>query len=881
MSWLRSFLRNRFRRRAVEGDLAAEVEGYLELLVTEKIAAGLTPAAARRAARLELGSSDGIKEGVRDIRTGSWLDQLSRDLRFAVRGLRGAPGFALFAVLTFAVAIGGITIIATLVDAALLRPLPYRDSDRLAVVLEARATKLTGGFAVAAPNFLDWERQNRVFEGMALYEYLGFNLSGDGEPEQVGGLRVTSRVFEVLGQRPLLGRGFTAVDDQPGSRVVVLSHRIWQRRFGADSAIVGRSIRVNKVPHTVVGVMPRGFGFPSPDQSIWVPINFNQEDQSRGAHSFWAIARLRAGVSFAEAQGAMRVIGDRLAREHPGPNAGESVNVLRMRDLWVSDAARTLRILMVAVGLMGVIAAANVASLLVARGIARRRELATRMALGGTRARIGRQLATESTLLALLGAAAGLGLATLGIPALVELLPGGLRNLPFRDLTQVGVDLGVFGVVVAIAVLAGLLAGLVPALTVIPASPGEVLKDSDSHGTTARRGRQVRNALVAAEVALSLVVLAGAALLVVSIRRQLEVHPGLDPTNVMVMTVSLPQPDFYGPPTRADFCADLGRRLAEIPGVVAASAVSHVPFSGANASRSFVVEGRPDPGAGNEPFGSYGVVCPRYLETMKIPLLAGRDFTAEDRIGAPPVVIINQALRDKYFPGEAPIGRRIREGRFDTSGPWLTIIGVAGNVHHDGLASEVAGYLYRPYSQTVWPEMAVVFRAAANPDAVIQPARTALAELVPEEPLSPPSPMTEIVDRSLGPARFPMVMFTVFAAVAVLLAGVGIFGVASQSVVQRTRELGVRRAVGASRGHLYRLVLGQVMVPVVIGISAGTAAGFAFAGMLRGILFGIEPTSVPVFVAVGVSLGLVALAATVIPARRAARIDPIVALRQG
>jgi putative ABC transport system permease protein len=499
---LRALLRNLRHRQARDRDLGAEVDSYLALLVAEKIEAGMAPDAALRAARLELGAREAVKEEVRDVRAGASLERWARDIRIGLRSLRRSPGFALFTLATFAIAIGGITLIASLVNAVLIRPLPYPDSDRLVMVLEASAGKQTGGFAVAAPNYEDWERRNRVLERMALYEYQGYNLSGNGEPEQVGGLRTTSGLFAVLGVAPALGRVLVPDDDVGrNGPVVVLSHRLWQGRYGGDSTLVGRSIRVNKTPHVVIGVMPQGFAFPSVGQQLWVPIALNAEDRSRGAHSFWAIGRLRDGISIEQAKAEIRSIGDQLATEFPATNAGETANLFPMRDLWLSDVASTLRILMFAVALVALIAAANVASLLVARGISRRRELAARLALGGTRARVAGQLVVESALLALLGGGIGLALAAATLPAITAALPRVLQTLPFRDLSQTSLDPGVIAVALLIALAVGVVTGLIPALVVMPGGPGEVLRDAGTRAATASHGHHLRNVLLAADAA--------------------------------------------------------------------------------------------------------------------------------------------------------------------------------------------------------------------------------------------------------------------------------------------------------------------------------------------------------------------------------------------
>ncbi len=876
-------IKNLLGIRRVERDLSDEVASYEELLAAEQAASGLEPEAARRAARLELGSADAVKEEVRDVRAGALIEQLVRDVRYAFRTLGRSKGFTAFTVLTFAVAIGGLTVIVSLVNALLLKPLPYPESNRLVMVLETGTGRAVGarGHTSAAPNYFDWQRQNSVFERMALYEYHGYNLAGGGEPEQVGGIRVTGGVFDVLGVAPMLGRGLVPADDAERSpRVVVLSHRLWQRRFGADSSLVGRTIPINGQAWQVVGVMPPGFAFPSQWQQLWVPIRLNAEDQSRDSHSFLAIARLKDGMSLAAARIELRTIGDRLAAEYPASNTGETANVFPMRDLWVEDLEQTLRTLLIAVALVLLIASSNIASLLVARDIARRREIAARMALGGSRGRIVRQLVSESLVLSLGGAAVGLGLAAFGIKALVALLPPGLRNVPFRDLASVSLDASVFGVAVLAAVVVGIVAGLAPALTTLPAEPAEILRESGARSATSRRGGRLKSILVGVEVALAVVVLVSAGLLIASIRKLHRVAPGLDPTNVIAQEIVLPQPDFYGPATRVTFCGDMAREVGAVPGVVAVSAVSHLPLTGANAGRSFVVEGAPDPGPADLPSASYGVVCPGYFKTMGIPLRAGRDFAETDRATASPVVIINDRLAARWFPNQDPIGRRIKLGRFDAPLPWITIVGVVGDVHHEWLHQAPEPYLYAPYQQAAWPQMVVTVRSAGNPLGLVRPVREALARAVPGEAIGGARTMEQVLDGSLGHLRFPMVLFSLFAAMALALAALGCFGVASQAVVQRRRELGIRIALGARAVQVYRMVVGQAMLPVLCGLAAGIAGALAFTKVLGGLLYEITPTD-PVILMLGSAvLGVATILACLLPARRASQVDPATVLRE-
>jgi predicted permease len=862
-----------------ERELNDEIDSYVELATAEKIRQGMSPEAARRAARMELEGADHVKDAVRDVRRGAWLERIVRDVRFGIRALRRTPAFTAFTMLTFALAIGGLTTIFSLVNAVLLRPLPYPESHRLVALMEDYRSTNTGGFPVAAPNFHDWQQQATSFEGMALWEAQGFNLSGDGEPEQVGGLRTSHRLFDVLGVRPMLGRGFVADDDAGANgKVVVLSWGLWQRRFGGDSAIVGRAIRMNQEPWQVIGIMPRGFAFPSARTSVWTPIALTEVDQGRGAHSFFTVARVRNGVPLEQAKEEMKTIGARLAAQYPESNHDETVLSLLLSDQWLGQARSTLLALMVAVVLVVMIAAANVASLLVARGHTRRRELAARMALGGTRGRIVSQILTESVLLATAGALLGLGIATVGIRALVSVLPPGMRNVPYRDLTTVSLDPTVFGVIALVALVAGIAAGLAPALTVLPAEPAEVLRDSEGRGATGRRGRRLKHALVSVEVGLAVVVLVSAALLITSIRKLLRVDPGLDPVNLVTMDMSLPQDDAYGPAARTTWCEQVSSEVGGVAGVTSASAVSLLPLRGGGASRSFLIEGDPDPGT-RPPWGQYGVICPGYFRALGIPL-QGRDFTPDDRAGTGGVVIINEVMRERYFKGRDPIGMRITQGSAGDSTGWKTIVGVAANVRHFGLQDEIAPYFYTPYQQAAWPSMTIVAKLSAPNPSAGRPIREALARVEPEAPVSDPRMMEQIVDDSLGHLRFPLILFSIFAALAVALAATGIFGIASQTVQQRRRELGIRRALGAGSGQLYRMVIGQTMVPVLLGVGLGLAGAFAGTRVIRSMLYGIGATNLPTFGIVAVVLCLVAVVACFVPARRAAHVDPATVLRE-
>jgi predicted permease len=874
-----SFFRNRFRRTRVERDLDDEVRAYIDMLTAEKVRAGLSHEDARRAAMLSMRGVEHTKDAVRDVRTGAWIDQLGRDIRIAIRSLRRTPAFTALTLGIMALGIGGVTVVFSVVKAVLLTPLPYDEPDQLVVVAEADSGRPADWYIVSAPNYIDWKAQSRSFTHMAMYEYLDLNIAGDGDAEAVSGLRATGEVFTALGATPMLGRALDRGDDTPGTHVAVLSEGLWRRRYGADSSVVGRTMLVNAIPHTIVGVMRRGFAFPSTREALWIPINLTEHDAERGAHSFHVIGRLRPGVTVANAAAEMERIGDALRREYPATNSGETVTAFPMKDLWITRSRETLGLVFAAVGLVMVIATVNVASLLLARGATRRRELAVRTAIGGSRAQLVRQLVTESLVLSVLGAALALVLAFLALPVVVGALPNTLLLLPFRALETITLSPSAFLVALGVAIAAGVVSGVVPALQSLPAGPWEVLVDGESRGSSARHGRRAQNTFVAFEVGLALVVLVSAGLLVASVRRTSAIDPGFDARGVMAFNLPLPQEDFYGPPTRPQFCADAERLVRAVPGVAAVGAVSHIPLSGANAGRGFVIEGRPAPAPGANPGANFGVSCPGYFGAMRIPLAAGRDFAHADGLNAPLVVIVNDALARRYFPGENPIGKRMKFGRFDSPTPWLTIVGVARDVRHSSLQTDVDPYLYRPYSQVVWPRMDVIVRAqdgAALPAAAV---RRALRESGTSQPVSEGVALTSIVDRSLGHLRFSMQLLSSFALIAVLLAAAGIFGVASQAVSRRTRELGIRAAIGASPRDLYGLVLRQSMRPVAAGLMGGVAGSLVATRLVQSLLFGIERTDVATYGVVAALLAGAAMVASSIPAFRASRMDPVEALR--
>ncbi|MFZ0639875.1 MAG: ABC transporter permease [Candidatus Acidiferrales bacterium] len=812
---------------------------------------------------------------------------LLQDIRYALRMLVKAPGFAAVAILTLALGIGANTAIFSVINATLLKPLPYPGTDRLVLVWQTYGGNGPDNInIVSALNMMDVQKQNTVLESMAWFDSAGkgYNLAVGDVPERVSGVRVTSQFFHVLGVQPLLGRTFLPEEETAGKdREVVLSYPLWQRRFGGDPALLGKQIPIDGESYTVVGVMPGTFEFQfdSRARELWVPVGYTKNDLTdRGSNSFVAIGRLRPGVTLEQAKAEMDTIGQRLAKQYPNDDNDMSATVMPFTEFGMTDLKATLWALLAAVGFVLLIACVNVANLLLARGAARQRELAIRCALGATRRRIVRQLVTESMLLGLLGGIAGLLFAGLALKLVTPLLPTDLQFLPFRHVGAIAIDGRVFVFALLLSCLTGVLFGLAPALSTHQSQLIDPLKEGAGRGLTSAGGNRLRHALVAGEVALALIVLAGAALMIDSMGRLLGVNPGLNPKNVLTMGVSTAQENLYvGPPTDEQFCQQLTQHLGAIPGVLSVGAVAHLPLSGANAGRGFTIEGRPDPGPKNEPGGGYSVACPNFFRTMGIPLVEGREFTDADTVNSANVVVMNEAMAHRYWPKGGALGAHIKLAAFNDSAPWMTVVGIVANFRHDGLDANPRPYFYRPFTQAGWPFMTVVMRTRSVPASFEHAARTALAQMSGDYPASGVLTMEQIVSDSLGSRRFPMVLLSAFASLALILSAVGIAGVVGYSVVQRTHEIGIRMALGAQPRDVLKLVLGGSMLWTFGGIGAGIAGALGLTRLLGDLLYGVHPADPFILGATAAVLAAVAFAACYVPARRAMRVDPMVALR--
>jgi putative ABC transport system permease protein len=738
---------------------------------------------------------------------------------------------------------------------------------------EVSANDPTDTYIVAAPNYEDWRRSIKSFDETGIWEYLNFNFSGDAEAERVPGIRVSASTFRVLGVPALLGRTFTDAEDAPGHDVAIISFGMWQRRYGGKPDIVGTTARINGRPFEIVGVMPADFRFPSRQTAVWTPIAYNENDRSRDSHSFHAVARLRPGVSIASAKGELDALGRALAKQYPDTNRDETATLTPMSDLGVVQLRPTLIALSGAVALVLAIACLNVANLLLAQSASRRQEFAVRAALGASRWRIAGQVLCEGLVVAVIGGAMGVAVAIGGTRLLAGVLPGSIVSAPFRTAgTGIHLDPWVLAFTTLVAVLAGLLFSLAP----MAALKRPDLKASGTRSAT-RRLTGVRTALVAIEVALALVVLAAAGLMIKSLSRLVTIDPGLDPDNVLMETMALPQPAFYGPPMRPRFCTDVIERVSTLPGVVSVGAISHVPLSGANAGRAFTVDGLTLP-PGELATANYRLTCPGYFKSMGIPILKGRDFDLRDTTSSAGVVIINEETAKKYWPGADPIGRRIRMG-LDDKPQILTVVGVVANVRHFGLDNSARREMFRPYSQAAWPVMTIVAKTAMAPEAVAAPMRGALQKIDADLPVGPAFTMTQVERESMGSRRFPMMLLGAFGAIALALAIVGVYGVVSCVVAQRTREIGIRVALGARRAQVLHLVLIGAMRPVVLGIVIGVVGAVFATRLLTTLLYQVSPGDPLVLAAIACLLAGAGVVASLVPGARATRVDPIDVLR--
>ena len=804
------------------------------------------------------------------------MDAFLNDIRYALRNLIKRPAFTLVAAITLALGIGANTAIFSSVYALLLKPLPFPELDRVVAVWDSAPSRGVVRNEVAMANYLDWRAQNQSFEQLALYSWWSANLTGVDPPERIQGMVITANFFDALGVKPLMGRSFTEEENQPGKGpVAILTHKLWQRRFGGDPNILGKAITLGGDVRTVVGVLPEKFAYPV-NAEVYSPIPITpQSAANRQFHSFYVVGRLKHGVPVQSAQADIDNITARLEQQYPETNTGLRATVFPI----VADTVRKydtgLWMGMAAVAFVLLIACANVANLMLARATGRQKEIALRAALGASRWRIIRQLLTESSIVALFGGALGILVAVWGIDALRAANPGDAAKFA-PGWHQLGINVTVLIFTVALSLLSGLLFGLAPALQVSKPDLNSALKDGNRQSSG--RSHWLRSSLVVLEVALSLILLVGAGLFFRSFITLFKTDPGFNPDNVLTMNLILSPDKYKEEPQTIAFYADLVQRVKAKPGVESTAVVNYLPLGGSNSSEAFLVEGAPKPAPGDENIGRYRVCSPDYFTTMQIPILKGRAFTDQDKAGAQPVVIVNETLARKYWPGQEAIGKRIR---FDVPldrAPWMEVVGVSKDVKHE-LTIEVTPEFYLPNAQDGWRSMVLVARTTVDPASLAGSIRQEVWAIDKDQPVFDVRTMQEVRSVSVGLQKFNSVMIGIFAAVALLLASIGIYGVMAFAVTQRTQEIGIRMALGARAPDVLKLVIVNGMRLAVLGLAIGLVASWVLTRFVSSLLYGVAPTDPLTFSVVSLCLVGAAFLACYLPARRATKVDPLVALR--
>jgi putative ABC transport system permease protein len=809
------------------------------------------------------------------------IETLFNDLQYAIRSLLKHPGFAAIAVLTLALGIGANTAMFSVINGVLLRPLPYQEPDRLVTIWEESPERDMFQMPVSIANLRDWVEQSQTLDQISAYTFSDLNLTGTGEPVQLDAVRVSANLFSLVGATPLLGRTFLPEDDKEGAaRVVVLSHATWKNRFGSNPKIT-EQVTINNQSHTIVGVMPANFQFPvgfgymgkvlNDPIDLYVPIAATSEEAARGHYSFFAIGRLKPGVTINQAQAEMSGIESRLAQQYPDTNTGIGIKLISTQEQTVKEIRPALLVLLGAVAFLLLIACANIANLLLARSAARQKEFAIRAALGANRLRVLRLLLTESVLLSVAGGALGFLLAVWGTAALMALAPD---NIP--RLNEVGVDARVFGFTLAVSLLTGIVFGLAPAIQASKPDLNEALKEGSRGSMASGSGKRTRSILVAVEVALSLVLLVGAGLMVKSFIRLQQTHLGFDTNNLLTMNLTLSESRYPEEHQQVAFFQKTLEQVGALPEIQSAAVTTGLPLTLTLSGSDFRIEGQPEPEAGKEMIINTRSVSPGYFGTLGISLLKGRDFSDRDKSDAPEVAIINQDLARTYFANEDPLGKRIT---FSDGESWMSIVGVITDIKQVSLGSTAKPEVYFPYLQAASPAMSLVVRTTNAPLSQAAAVKGQIRVIDRDLPIEDGKTMEQLLAESVSGPRFNMLLLTMFAVVALVLALVGIYGVMSYTVTQRTHEIGIRVAVGAQSRDVFRMVIGQGMLLALIGVAFGLVGALALTRLMTSMLFGVEPNDPLTFATIALLVIAVALIACYLPGRRATKVDPLVALR--
>jgi len=818
------------------------------------------------------------------------METLWNDLRYGWRVMRRSPGFAAVAILTLAIGIGANAAIFSIVNGVLLRPLPFPDSSRIVTIWETDANRNVVRGTASPAEFLDWRDMNHSFAELSGWRSLLFTITGSGNAEQVHGSQVTGNFFRMLGVGPVIGRDFSSEDEKPGrEQVAILTYALWRRHYGGDSSVIGKSILLDEKSYTIIGILPRSFSLygVAPELDIWVPFAFNRAQLNRENHELVIFGRLRPGVSLLQAQAEMETIVSQLKKQYPGIDQENGVRVSGFHDELVKSLRPSMVILLAAVGFVLLIACANVANLMLARAATREREIAVRAALGAGRRRILRQLLTESALMALIGGALGIAVAYGGIHLLRGGLPpiGGRGQIPHVE--WIGIDGTVLAFTLFVSLLTGIIFGLAPAIQITRSELFESLKEGSRGSTAGRRSHFIQSSLVVSEVALSLMLLVGAGVLIRSFFLIMSDSLGFDPSNVFSMQIFLSAPHYPKAAQVNNFYQRVIEGVGALPGVKSASAANFLPLTGWSGFCDFDISGRATPPSGEHFTGQYRVADWRYLQTMGISVKQGRDLVASDGADTQSVALINEALARRYWPNQDPVGQQIRLKFPDTRQPWdpepregwLNIVGIVSDVRDWEWGEQKIGQIYLPYTQNASRIMHLVVRSEGDPTQLVSGVRSVVASVDPNQPVTDARSMDDYLAASVSRRRLSMLLLVLFAAVATVLAAVGIYGVMAYTVTQRSHEIGIRMALGAEPNDVLRMVVSDGMRLAGIGLLIGIAASYAAVHYLASQLYGVKAKDPITVICVSVGLALVAISACYFPARRATKVDPLEALR--
>ncbi|HKS43135.1 MAG TPA: ABC transporter permease [Blastocatellia bacterium] len=878
---LSNLWRNLFHKNQVEQELTEEVHAYLELLTEAKIKKGLSPAEARRAALIEMGGVEQVKESVREVRMGHFLETIWQDMRYGARMLTKKPSFTIIAVTTLALGIGANTAIFSVINALILSPPSIAEPERMAAIWRTTKEKRIEGY-VSYLELQDWQAQNQSFEAIAGYKPNGFTLLNEGQAERIQGMRVTANFLSLLKVNLLRGRDFQFEEEKRGAQpVVIISHQYWQNRLGGDEAALGQQLPLNGRSFTVIGILPSTFEFPLVDKQTEFLTTIAGEGgnlSERGAQVLLTIGRLKQGVTFTQAQAEMTAVAENLEQQYPQYNRGTTAYLVSVDEQIVGrDIRQALWLLLGAVAFLLLIACTNMTNLLLVRASSRQKELALRAALGAGTWRVARHLLTESLLLSLLSGLVGLLIALWGMGAIRYY---GANQLPRLD--EVQINGRVLAFTFATSVLTAVLFSLIPIFKASRPDINEVLKAGTKNATSTGTLRLWRDSLVVAEVVMGLVLLIGAGLMIRSFGRLVNVDPGFDPKNVLTGQVSLTRAVYEDTKEQVRYINQTLERLQALPGVESAAFVAPMPFSGGNVGSDFRIEGHPKPEPGQEPVASVRSVTSQYFQAIRIPLLKGRYFTEEDKRGGVGAVIINETLAGRYFPNEDPIGKHISNigaNQNDGDPEQWEIVGIIGDVHHSSLIKPATPELYLPYQQNSWSWGNFFVRTTNDPTPLTRSFTDEIRSGDKTVPIIKVQLLTQAISNTVAQARFYTLLFALFGIIGLILTLTGIYGVISYTVSQRTQEIGIRMALGAQAGDVLKMLVGHGMVLTAIGIAIGIAMAGALTRLMSNLLFGVSATDPLTFAVIVLLLALVALLACWIPARRATKVDPVIALR--